>query len=371
MDPDLHFSWEDKLPLQRIDVDGRMGIAHLAGKTILLTGAGGCIGAALARAILSGKPQQAVLLDHSEQALYELGRSLSGAKGLAPFRLVPGDAGDGALIAALIEEHRPDVIFHAAAYKHVPLMEANPFAALQNNTMVTWDLAKAAAEHGVQQLLLISTDKAANPRSILGASKHLAEQAVLRWSGASRRYAAIRLVNVLGSSGSVVPLFLEQIRRDGPLTITHPDAARYFLTLEDTVRLILAAAAVEEGGVVYVPKLSEPLKIVELARLLLQHRADGTSNPIRTKFTELRPGEKLVEDLVCANETVRPTASAAINAAIAPRALAEVLDAGFVRLREIARGRDISALLRALCELVPDYQPGRTLCAAAGQMAHD
>lgn len=371
MDPNLHFSWEDKLPLPRIDVDGRMGIAHLSGKTILLTGAGGSIGAALARAILSGKPQQAVLLDHSEQALYELGRSLSHTKGLAPFQLVPGDVGDSALIAALLEEHRPDVILHAAAYKHVPLMEANPFAALQNNAMVTWDLAKAAAERSVPQLLLVSTDKAANPRGILGASKHLAEQAVLRWSGASRRYAAIRLVNVLGSSGSVVPLFQEQIRRGGPLTITHPDAARYFLTLEDTVRLILVAAAVAEGGVVYVPKLSEPVKIVELARLLLQHAADGASNLIRTEFTELRPGEKRVEDLVSANETVRPTASAAIDAAIAPQTSGEALDAGFLRLREITRRRDISALLRALCELVPDYQPGSTLCGAAGQMAHD
>jgi FlaA1/EpsC-like NDP-sugar epimerase len=371
VDRDLHFSWEDKLSLQKTDVDGRMGMHHLAGKTILLTGAGGCIGAALARAILSGKPQQAVLLDHSEQALYELGRSLSAAKELAPFRLVPGDVGDGALIATLLEEHRPDVILHAAAYKHVPLMEANPFAALQNNAMVTWNLAKAAAEHDVPQLLLISTDKAANPRSILGASKHLAEQAVLRWSGASRRYAAIRLVNVLGSSGSVVPLFLEQIRRGRPLTITHPESARYVLTLEDTVRLILAAAAVEEGGGVYVPKLSEPVKIVELARLLLQPAAHGTSNAIRTEFTGLRPGEKLVEDLVCANETVRPTACAAIDAAIAPRASAEALDAGFVRLRKIAGARDISALLRELCELVPDYQPSSTLCAAAGQMAHD
>ncbi|MGB2664715.1 MAG: polysaccharide biosynthesis protein [Candidatus Acidiferrum sp.] len=372
MDPDLHFSWEDKLPLPRIYADGRIGIAHLSGKTILLTGAGGCIGAALARAILSGKPQRAVLLDNSEQGLYELGRSLSGAKGrLAPFRLVPGDVGDSALIAALLEEHRPDVILHAAAYKHVPLLEANPFAALQNNAMVTWDLARAAAEHRVPQLLLVSTDKAANPRSILGASKHLAEQAVLRWSEASRRYAAIRLVNVLGSSGSVVPLFLEQIRSGGPLTITHPDAARYFLTLEDTVRLILVAAAVEEGGVVYVPKRSEPVKIVELAMLLLQHAADGASNTIRTEFTALRPGDKQVEDLVCANETVRPTASAAIDAAIAPRASAEALDAGFVRLREIIRRRDISALLRALCEMVPDYQPGSTLCVAAGQMAHD
>ena len=369
MDPHLHFSWEDKLPLQRIEVDGGAGIAHLSGKTILLTGAGGSIGGALSRAILSGKPQLAVLLDQSEHALHELGRSLSGRNGLGPFRLVPGDVGDRALVAALLKEHRPDVILHAAAYKHVPLMEAHPFAALQNNAMVTWDLAKAAAEHSVPQVLLVSTDKAANPRSILGASKHLAEQAVLRWGGASGRYAAIRLVNVLGSSGSVVELFLEQIRRGGPLTITHPDAARHFLTLEDTVRLILAAAAVEEGGVAYVPKLCEPVKIVELARLLLQHAADGAS--IRTEFTGLRPGEKLVEDLVCANETVRPTARAAIDAATAPRASAEALDAGFVQLREIARRRDISALLRALCDLVLDYEPGSTLCEAAGHVAHD
>lgn len=348
-----------------------MGMRHLAGKTILLSGAGGCIGAALTRAILSGKPRQAVLLDHSEQALYELGQWLSDAEGLAPFCLVPGDAGDSALVAALLEKHRPEVIFHAAAYKHVPLMEANPFAALQNNAIVTWDLAKAAAEQGVPQLLLISTDKAANPRSILGASKNLAEQAVLRWSGASRRYGAIRLVNVLGSSGSVVPLFLEQIRRGGPVTITDADAARYFLTLDDTVQLILAAAAMEESGVVYVPKLSEPMKIVELAKVLVEHAGDGARKAIRTEFTGLRPGEKLVEELVCANEIVRPTGNAAIEAASAPRAAAEALDAAFVRLRETVQRRDIAALLQVLRELLPNYEPGRAFGTAARQMAHD
>jgi FlaA1/EpsC-like NDP-sugar epimerase len=282
-------------------------------------------------------------------------------EGASPFRLVPGDIGDLFLVDALFEEHRPDLILHAAAYKHVPLMEANPFAAVQNNAILTWQLAKAAAEAGLPQLLMISTDKAANPHSILGASKKVAEQAVLRWSGPSRRYTGIRLVNVLGSEGSALPLFLEQIDHDGPLTITHPEAARYFMTLEDTVRLILAAAALPDGGVVYVPEVSAPVRIVEIAERLVRHKVGG-NRTIPIEFTGLRPGEKLREDLLSTDESLRATPHPSIHEVVSPPVSLNAFDHAFAQLCQAVKRRHLDALLEALGQLVPTYQPSGALC---------
>jgi FlaA1/EpsC-like NDP-sugar epimerase len=363
--------WDCFLLKSRIIDDSAIGIDQMAGKIVLLTGAGGSIGSAVAEKILSGKPRQLLLLDNSEQALFQLGRSLACLEGAPAYRLILGDLRDRCLITALLEEDRPDTVLHAAAYKHVPMMEANPFAAIQNNAILTWQLVEAAAMSGVPEFLFISTDKAANPHSILGVSKRLAEQAVIRWSAPSRRYAAMRLVNVLGSSGSVLPLFLEQIRRGGPLTITHPDAVRYFTTLKDTVALILAASSLPEGGVVYLPKLSasQRVLIVDLARLLLRHMGAAEESKIRTEFTGLRPGEKLVEDLFCEGEVLRSTAHPAISAASGILVSADTLDRAFVQLKETVRRRDLAALLETCCQMIPEYQPSEALWVAR-QMAH-
>jgi FlaA1/EpsC-like NDP-sugar epimerase len=362
--------WENLLPVHRIPVDSAIGADYIAGKTVLLTGAGGSIGSALAIKILDAKPRSLLLLDRSEQALYELGRSLSCRERMPAYHLVPGDVGDRFLVSALIEEHSPDLVLHAAAFKHVPLMEANPFAAVHNNAIDTWQLAKAAAQAGVPQFLLISTDKAANPRSILGVSKRIAEQAVLRWSEMLPRYAALRLVNVLGSTGSVVPLFLEQIARGGPLTVTHPDAARHFMTLEDTVNLILTAAALPGRGVVYVPEVSEPMRIVDIARALLRHDAGETEEAIPIQFTGLRPGDKLDEELSSTGESLRPTSHPAIHQIAARSIFAGAFDQAILQLSEIVKRRDLAALLEAVCRLVPNYEPGPSLCPDR-LLAHD
>jgi FlaA1/EpsC-like NDP-sugar epimerase len=337
-----------------------MGLESVAGKRILLTGAGGSIGAALAQEILRGAPRELVLLDHSEQGLYELGRSLRGASGSARADLVTGDVGDRALLAALLEKHRPDLILHAAAYKHVPLMEENPFAAVKNNVMASWELARAAREHGVGQLLLISTDKAANPRSILGASKYIAERAAARWSGAGRRYASIRLVNVLGSAGSVLPLLLEQIRKGGPLTITHPEAARHFFTVEDTVRLILLAAALSDDAKVFVPKVGEPIRIVELADLLVK-RFGAPEAQISTEFVGPRPGEKLTEELVGKQESVRATSHASLEAVNVGEFVTDEIDEEMKRLTDAVERRNQAEMLKVVCRMAPEYEPSRML----------
>jgi FlaA1/EpsC-like NDP-sugar epimerase len=356
--------------VQNVIADYATGYQHVAGETILLTGAGGSIGSALAKEILSAKPRQLLLLDHSEQALYDLGRFLSDSDHPHSHQLVLGDFGDAGLVAALLDEQRPDLILHAAAYKHVPLMEANPFVAVQNNAILTWQLAKMASEAGVPQLLLISTDKAANPRSILGVSKRVAEQAVLRWNAHPQCYAAIRLVNVLGSTGSVVPLFLEQIARGGPLTVSHPDASRHFMTLEDTVRLILIATALPQGRAVYVPRLSEPLNILQLAKELLRCAGRDSANSLRVEFTGLRPGEKLTEDILNYDEYAEPTSHPAIQMAVSPQPSADELDRQISRLKEAIECRRLPALLETLCRLVPQYQPGSTLCSTE-QTTHE
>jgi FlaA1/EpsC-like NDP-sugar epimerase len=356
-------SWFDSILPTRQVIDDSMSHDYVAGKMVLITGAGGSIGAALAQWVVSAKAREVLLLDHAENALYQLGRSLSSAGG-APYRLVPGDAGDLLLMAALLEEHRPDLILHAAAYKHVPLMEANPFAAVANNTILTWRLARTAAESGVPQFLFVSTDKAANPRSILGASKRAAELAALRWSAPGRRYCAIRLVNVLGSAGSVVPTFLEQIARGGPVTVTHRDATRHFITLEDTVRLILIAAALPESPAVYVPRLEEPLRVLELANELIRRAVPAIEKKIQIEFTGLRAGEKLAEEILGSNESASPSAHPAIHVATSPEIAAERIDRAIHRMEECVERRDLPALLETICRLVPEYEPSAALCAA-------
>jgi FlaA1/EpsC-like NDP-sugar epimerase len=310
-----------------LDEAGLAGV--LGGRTVLITGAGGSIGAELCRQVARQGPARLVLVELSEFNLYTIEQELSEQfPGLELVRLV-ADVKDPLQIGSVMQRWRPQVVFHAAAYKHVPLMEqGNAWAALRNNTLGTWRAAQAAAQAGAERFVLISTDKAVNPTNVMGATKRAAEMALrtLAAQHPATRFMAVRFGNVLGSSGSVIPKFKEQIARGGPVTVTHPEIIRYFMTIPEAARLVLQAAATGESGQVLVLDMGEPVRIVDLARQLIR-LAGHTEDEIGIEFSGLRPGEKLYEELLADNETTVPTAVPRLRVARltdAPQAAAKV-----------------------------------------------
>ena len=336
-------------------------------KIVLITGAGGCIGSALARSIVRSSAKCVLLLDHSEQNLYEIHTELS-VGGSSTHVPILGDIYDPSLLHELLEKYRPDVVLHAAAFKHVPLMEVNPIAVIRNNVLGTWTLANAALQHSVGQLVMISTDKAVNPRSVMGAAKRLAELVLLRASNPVTRMSALRLGNVLGSNGSVVPRFQQQIAHGGPVTVTHPNSRRYFLSLPDTVDLVPAASALNEGAALLIPELGAPVNILDLANKLIAE-AGYRSDEIEITFTGLRPGDKLTEDLLSASESLEPTRDARLRKINGPTPSPKRLDSAMEVISEGVRARNLPLLVETLCDLIPEYQPSETLQQFSTPMA--
>lgn len=294
-------------PVQ-LDEAGIGGV--LAGKTVLVTGAGGSIGSELCRQLARFAPARLVLYELSEFNLYSIEQDLGQRFPGLPLVRVIGDVKDLAHLQVTCAQWRPQVVFHAAAFKHVPLMEEdhNALAALRNNTLGTWHAARAAAEAGAERFVLISTDKAVNPTNVMGATKRAAEMVVsmLAAEQPGTRFMAVRFGNVLGSSGSVIPKFKEQIARGGPVTVTHPDIIRYFMTIPEAARLVLQAAAIGESGQVLVLDMGEPVKIVDLARDLIRLSGHAVDE-IPIVFSGLRPGEKLYEELLADGDDTLPT----------------------------------------------------------------
>lgn len=351
---------EDLLGRDPVHLD-EAGVAQLiTGKSVLVTGAGGSIGSELCRQVALYGPSRIVLYELSEVALYQIEQQLSEVHPHLPLVRLIGDVRNLAHLRQVFSRHRPQLVFHAAAYKHVPLMEEeNAWAALCNNTVGTWNAAQAAAECGCERFVLISTDKAVNPTNVMGATKRAAEMVLSHMAtrGQATRFVAVRFGNVLGSSGSVIPKFKEQIARGGPLTVTHPEITRYFMTIPEAARLVLQAAALAESGQVYVLDMGEPVKIVDLARDLIRlsgHREDE----IGIMFSGLRPGEKLYEELLADADRTLPSAHARLriaNLTLQPAdALMRMLDEA---VRGDRAGLSQEAVKRMLAEVVPEYRP--------------
>lgn len=280
----------------------------LAEKTVLVTGAGGSIGSELCRQIAHFLPEKLVLFEQNEFALYTLEQELKQTFPALNFVCIVGDVRDAARVDEVLQNYRPATLFHAAAYKHVPMMEQNnAWQAIRNNVLGTWTVAQAAQQHGVGKFVLISTDKAVNPTNVMGASKRLAELVcqALQPSGTTR-FVMVRFGNVLGSTGSVIPKFRAQIAQGGPITVTHPDITRYFMSIPEAAQLVLQAGLMGQGGEIFVLDMGEPVKIVDLAKELI--RLSGLNeDDIKIEFSGLRPGEKLYEELLADNEHTLPT----------------------------------------------------------------
>ena len=291
---------EDLLGRDPVELDQTLIEKQLRGKRILVTGAGGSIGSEICRQVSSFRPKELIILGHGENSIYQLNMELLG-KYAEHFRITPviADVQDRKRIFEVMEKYRPDVVYHAAAHKHVPLMEINPREAVKNNILGTRNVAEAANHAKVKTFVMISTDKAVNPPNIMGATKRLCEMIVqdMATKSETTKYVAVRFGNVLGSRGSVIPLFKKQIAKGGPITVTHPDIVRYFMTIPEAAQLVIQAGSLARGGEIFVLDMGKPVRIVDLAKNLI--RLSGYSeDDIEIKFTGLRPGEKMYEELL-------------------------------------------------------------------------
>jgi FlaA1/EpsC-like NDP-sugar epimerase len=308
---------EDILGREAVELDIASIASYLTGETVLVTGAGGSIGSELCRQIAALGAERIVLVDHAENSLFEIERELVHDRRFTAVVAALADVKNKAKMRRLFERHAPSVVFHAAAYKHVPLMEANPLESVRNNITSTKVISEVAAEYGAKRFVLVSTDKAVNPKNVLGRTKALCEwiveaAAAREVNGNGTRYISVRFGNVLGSSGSVIPLFRRQIARGGPVTVTHPEMERYFMTIPEAVQLIIQAGAIGESGDVFVLDMGTPVRIVDLAHNMIRLSGKEPERDIAIEFIGARAGEKLHEELWSKGEEVVPTSHAKI-----------------------------------------------------------
>jgi FlaA1/EpsC-like NDP-sugar epimerase len=349
-------SIEDLLTRAPVGLDERMLTRLIEGRRVMVTGAGGSIGSELCRQIAALHPASLVLFERYENNLFAIGNDLVDRGASSFIHLVVGDVTDVQRVDAIMTEHRPEIVFHAAAHKHVPLMEHNPCEAIKNNVAGTRLIAEAAERHGVSRFIFISSDKAVNPTSVMGATKRVAELILQTHIDTATRFSTVRFGNVLGSNGSVVPRFLQQIREGGPVTITHPDIRRYFMLIPEAVHLVLHAAAQKTPGMVYVLEMGEQIKLVDLARNLIRLAGFVPDEEIPITYVGLRPGEKLYEELVGPNEDVRKSSVEKVLQ-VSPRNLPnpEQLMHHVALLERLAHDGDAAAVIKQIGVIVAEF----------------
>lgn len=349
----------DLLAREEISLDKSLVGTYLEGTTVLVTGGGGSIGSELVRQLLPAGPSKIVLFDIYENTVYELYHEIAAKAREAGIEVVTeiGSITHMPALEEVFDRHRPQVVFHAAAHKHVPLMESNPREAIENNVFGTLNVARMAHERGCSHFILISTDKAVNPANVMGATKRMCEMIVQYYAQFSdTAFASVRFGNVLGSHGSVIPLFKRQLKEGGPITLTHQDIVRYFMTIPEAARLVITAGALAEGGEIFVLDMGEPVRIYDLAENLIRLSGLTVGEDIEIKVTGLRPGEKLYEELNMADEPTEPTVNGAITVIKGVRP--EVADVQ-VRLDVLSNALELDRddIKRALKEAVPTYTP--------------
>jgi FlaA1/EpsC-like NDP-sugar epimerase len=347
---------EDLLGRQPVRLEQNLISAKVCGRVVLISGAAGSIGSELCRQIARFHPCAIVALDFAETALFSLEREIRSCFPEVQFSVEIGNIQNGSRVYDVIKKHKPSIVYHAAAYKHVPMMEVNVVEAVENNVFGTYSLALAAAELGVADFVMISSDKAVRPANIMGATKRVAELLIKAQIGKTK-FVSVRFGNVLGSNGSVVPIFKQQIAAGGPVCVTHPEMRRYFMTIPEAAQLVLQAATMGKGGEIFVLDMGEPVKIVDLAENLILLSGLRPRVDIQIEFSGLRPGEKLYEELMADQEATAPTYHDKINVFTGAGHVSEKMMHHLDVLRELCAIRDQRGIVLELKEIVPDFNP--------------
>jgi FlaA1/EpsC-like NDP-sugar epimerase len=358
--------YEDLLGREQVRLETESISSMLMAKTILVTGAGGSIGSELCRQIIRFAPERLILLDHSEANLYNIEMELRYELHFRSHNAVLWSVQDRNLVAKLFADHHPQVVFHAAAYKHVPLLEHNPWEAVENNVLGTRVAMEEALVSGAERFVLVSTDKAVRPTNIMGASKRVAELLLQHMDNKGTIFSAVRFGNVVGSSGSVIPLFRRQIERGGPVTVTHPEVTRFFMSIEEACQLILQAGTLAKGDEIFVLDMGTPIKIADMAHDLIRLCGKEPGVDVEVQFIGLRPGEKLYEELIASGEDVLPTHHEKIMR-LKPHCSPLAGDGGPIgrgllddkieELRKRAAKYDVVGIRTLFLDIVPEYEP--------------
>ncbi|MBU0482344.1 MAG: polysaccharide biosynthesis protein [Proteobacteria bacterium] len=358
-------SYKDLLgrPPVRLELESIGGI--LENRVVVVSGAGGSIGSELCRQIIRFKPKMLILFDSGEENLYRIEMEILHELGFKDYKTILGRVEERALLEDVFERYRPDVVFHAAAYKHVPMIEENPWEAVTNNIMATRRIIEASVNHHVDRFILVSTDKAVRPTNVMGASKRMTElimqaycaDSVSKHDSQRTRFMAVRFGNVIGSSGSVIPLFKRQIEMGGPVTVTDPDMTRYFMSIEEAAQLILQAGAMGDGGEIFILEMGTPVRIAQMARDLIRLCGKEPDSEIEVKYIGLRPGEKLYEELITEGEGIVPTMHEKIMVLKGNGVHMQDLADPLYRLEQLASEHDGPGIKKILKEVIPEYTP--------------